>query len=135
VQRRALPINALWLWGFGPGRGRPPAIDLSQWVLRSDDLWLRALWRLHGGRERALGDPEFDTTNALIAMTQPPTTDPVEALLEVDSSLLARLRQALQSGRLSGLDVWLGRRAFRLDRRARWRLWRRPAPLSALITE
>jgi hypothetical protein len=137
VQRRALPINALWLWGFGRGRARPPApaAALSRWELRSDDLWLRALWRLHGGRERALGDPSFDTANTLIAMTQPPTADPVEALLEIDSSLLARLREALLARRVSGLDVWLGRRAFRLDRRARWQLWRRPAQLSSLISE
>ncbi len=131
---RALPINALWLWGFGTFTAPPPPLfATSPWRLQSDDLWLRAFWRTHGGKERALGEAgEAAETNALVAMLQPPTTDAGEALAEVDSSLFSRLRHAVQGGDPRSLEVHDGRRVHALDLRSRYRIWRRPAVASSL---
>ena len=152
--RRALPINGLWLWGFG-------AVDVAhvtgwptpgRWTLYADDLWLRSLWRSHGGVVRDVGEAVAETTgpvartrtsatadapgvtsqpsptaDALIVLTQPPTTDPAEVLIEVDSSLLARLRRGVRSGGLRSLDLFDGARVHALDAYSRWRIWRRPA--------
>ena len=127
TRMRQLPINALWLWGFGTYASAPtPLPELRNWSLHSDDLWLRAFWQVHGGEERALGAPDAFEGNALFAMTQPPTSDPAEALAEVDSSLLARLCQAVQSGSIRSLDLLTGNVVQTLDSRSRFRFWRRP---------
>ena len=128
VRLRQLPINALWLWGFGAYTAAPgPLATLRNWYLHTDDLWLRAFWQVHGGEERALGAPDAFEHDTLFAMTQPPTSDPAEALAEVNSSVLARLCQAVQAGSLSALDVLTGETVHTLDRRSRFRIWRRPA--------
>jgi hypothetical protein len=125
---RQLPINALWLWGFGTYAAAPaPLAALSEWCLHSDDLWVRAFWRVHGGEERALGAADAFERDTLFAMTQPPTSDPAEALAEVDSSLLARLCAGLQAGNLRSLDLLTGESVHTLDGRSRFRIWRRPA--------
>lgn len=131
---RQLPINALWLWGFGTYATAPtPLPALTGWYLHTDDLWLRAFWRVHGGEERALGASDAFERDTLFAMTQPPTSDPAEALAEVDSSLLARLCQAVQAGQLQGLEVLTGATVHTLDRRSRLRIWRRPTALQRLL--
>ena len=131
---RAAPINGLWLWGFGQVPSLPqPVAAAARWVLRSDDLWLRAFWRVHGGDERAPGAAAEPRPGATLwALAQPPTTEPAEALAEVDSSLLARLARDAQSGTLHGLDLHDGARVHRLDRHSRLRFWRRPAPTDRL---
>ncbi|HEX9208700.1 MAG TPA: hypothetical protein VF851_10715, partial [Steroidobacteraceae bacterium] len=90
-------------------------------------------WQAHGGETRALGAADAFTGPTLFAMTQPPTSDPAEALAEVDSSLLARLCQAVQSGQLHRLDVSTGETVHTLDRGSRFRIWRRPAALDRLL--
>jgi hypothetical protein len=130
---RATAINALWLWGFGPLDAAPAALPATgRWVLRADDLWLRTFWRAHGGAERPLGAAGTEDGNALIAMTQRPTTEPAEALAEVDSSLLARLCRSVQAGALHALELHDGARVHVLDRRSRLRIWRRPAATASL---
>ena len=124
---RAAAINALWLWGFGRLESIPAKLGASdRWTLFADDLWLRTFWQVHGGAERPLGTAGTPGGDALVAMTQPPTADPGEALTEVDSSLLARLRRSLQDGSLHEVRLHDGARVHILDRRSRWRLWRRP---------
>jgi hypothetical protein len=132
-RRRQLPINALWLWGFGALPAVPAtSIGPHGWQLRTDDLWLHAYWRAHAGDEAAPGYGRAEGRDVLIALSQPPTGDAGEALAEVDSSLLARLVDAVQSGELQLLEVHLGRSACALDRRSRYRFWRRPADVQAL---
>ncbi|HET7202344.1 MAG TPA: hypothetical protein VFI92_03150 [Steroidobacteraceae bacterium] len=127
---RAAPINALWLWGFGTFETSPQELAATRrWVVQSDDLWLRSYWRAHGGAERSLG--AAGDGDALIAMTQLPTTEPGEALAEVDSSLLERLRRAVQAGEWHSLAMYDGARVYTLDRHARLRVWRRPAALGS----
>jgi hypothetical protein len=125
---RAAAINALWLWGFGRLEALPRQLGATgRWTLFADDLWLRTFWQVHGGAERPLGAASAPDGDALVAMTQPPTTDSAEALTEVDSSLFARLRRSLQEGTLHEVRLYDGARVHTLDRRSRWRLWRRPA--------
>jgi hypothetical protein len=131
---RALPINALWLWGFGRFDAAPEPLDgATRWTLQTDDAWLRAFWRIHGGAERALGEAGTAWAgNALIAMAHPPTTDPTESLAEVNSSLLTRLCRRVQSGELHSLALLDGARVHVLDAASRFRFWRRPAAPAAL---
>jgi hypothetical protein len=125
---RAAPINALWLWGFGRFEAVPTKlVAAGRWTLLADDLWLRAFWQAHGGAERPLGTAGTPDGNLLVAMSQPPTTEPAEALTEVDSSLLARVCRLVQDGTLHALQVHDGARVHVLDRHSRWRLWRRSA--------
>jgi hypothetical protein len=125
---RAAAINALWLWGFGRLEAVPAKLAAAaRWTLLTDDLWLRAFWQVHGGAERPLGDSGTPHGDTLVAMTQPPTAEHAEALTEVDSSLLARLCRSLQDGELHELKLHDGARVHTLDRRSRWRLWRRAA--------
>ena len=125
---RSAPINALWLWGFGRYESVPTKLGIAgRWTLLADDLWLRAFWQVHGGAERPLGAAGTPDGDMLVAMSQPPTSEPAEALTEVDSSLLARVRRLMQDGTLHGLEVHDGARVHALDSRSRWRLWRRPA--------
>jgi hypothetical protein len=125
---RALPINALWYWGFGAYAATPTSrLSGERWLLHADDLWLRAFWRAHGGTERPLNEAGTDAGDALVAMAQPPTVDPIESLAEVNSSLFARLVRAMQAGELRALAVHDGARVHTLDRHSRLRLWRRPA--------
>lgn len=160
--RRASPINGLWLWGFGAAdvAGATPSPIPGRGTLYADDLWLRSLWRAHGGVVRnvdeavgatadgaVIGRPHSPTTDdtpldrtsppatgsALIALTQPPTTDPGEALIEVDSSLLARLCRGVRSGRLQSLELFDGARVRALDAHSRWRFWRRPVALDEVL--
>jgi hypothetical protein len=125
---RSLPVNALWLWGFGAYDAAPRRIAGADRVaLQCDDAWLRSFWRVHGGEERALGQAGSGPGDALVAMTQPPTAEPGEALAEIDSSLLARAARALQSGELRRLELHDGAQVHALDRQSRFRVWRRPA--------
>jgi hypothetical protein len=130
---RAAPINALWIWGFGAFETAPRALAAAgRWALQCDDLWLRSFWRAHGGAERPLGAAGPGDGNVLIAMTQLPTTEPGEALAEVDSGLLGRLRRSMQAGQWRSLEVHDGACVHTLDRHARLRAWRRPAALEDL---
>jgi hypothetical protein len=130
---RAAPINALWLWGFGTLETVPRGLAATrQWLLRSDDLWLRTFWRTHGGAERPLGADGFDEGDLLLAITQLPTAEPGEALAEIDSSLLSRVCRSMQVGAWLGLELHDGARVYSLDRHARLRAWRRPASLASL---
>lgn len=124
---RALPINALWLWGFGAMNPAPPALPaIDGWTLSTDDLWLRHFWRVHGGAERSLGGARTEPGDALVAVTQRPTPEPAEALAEVDSSLLGRLCRTVQTGDIQQLEVYDGSRVHVLDRHSYLRIWRRP---------
>ena len=128
VDMRAAPINALWLWGFGRLDAAPGRLDAAgRWLLLTDDLWLRAFWQVHGGAERPLATAGAIEVDALIAMTQPPTTGAAEALAEVESSLFAPLRRSLQDGALQSVHLHDGVRVHVVDRGSRWRFWRRPA--------
>jgi hypothetical protein len=130
---RALPINALWLWGFGASDLAPRPIEAAAGrALYSDDLWLRSFWRAHGGTERALRAAGTKAGNALIGMAQPPTTEPTESMAEVDKSLLSRLAHMVQGGLVRTLDVHDGVRVLSLDRHSRWRFWRLPVSADAL---
>jgi hypothetical protein len=131
ARQRQAPVNALWLWGFGAfdvaAEGLP---GTSGWTLRTDDPWLRAFWHLHGGTEESLAAAGAVVAgHELIALAQPPTSDPGEALAELDSSLLARLASAVRGGALRLLEIHDGARVLTLDAHARLRFWRRPIGL------
>ena len=125
----ALPINGLWLWGFGAQvahaaatPGRPPG-----WTLQADDPWIEALWRVHGGATASPDAPVDPSAGAdhLVARTRPASGPSEEALAEVDANLLDPLRQAAGRGALRRLEIHDGAHVHTLDAWARWRFWRR----------
>ena len=129
-----LPVNSLWLWGFG-AVARPSTQLLPG--LCTDDPWLAGLWRLNGGCSMATEDacrafePEFAITR--LALVNRASGGAAAALLAADSGVLAAARSALASGRCAALQVLTGDTVFELDGRARWRFWRRPADLASVF--
>ena len=127
----ALPINGLWLWGFGAQDAHAAVTPsrLTGWTLQADDPWIEALWRMHGGTT-ALPETPVDArvgADHLVARTRPASGPFGEALAEVDANLLDPLRQAASAGALRRLEIHDGARVHTLDAWARWRFWRRRA--------
>ena len=142
---RQLPVNAWWLWGFGADA--PPQSSVAAtaglpaadgWSLETDDPWLRALWGARGTGHapvavatdaeavaRAAAAPQC---HMLIGQTRPPAHDDAESLAAIDSGLLAWLARQVRDGTIGRVDLLAGDRTLALDRAARLRFWRRPAP-------
>jgi hypothetical protein len=129
-QRRAArglaPANSVWLWGFGAAAAVAGAAD---GLLLTDDDWLAGLWRLHGGRIGApggLGAALTGETGRLRLGIGLPHGDEVAARLQaLERDVLAPVRDALGRGGLAAVAVHAGAVVLELDRRARWRFWRR----------
>jgi hypothetical protein len=133
TRRRELPVNAIWLWGFGvplsPGQlhTEADALALQRCRLVTDDAWLRGLWRAHdaAGDEWSTGAslPECNGEIAL-AITHPPAGDTSNALSLIDETLLRALRAALVEGRLDEICMMIGSRVVRIGAGARYKFWR-----------
>jgi hypothetical protein len=128
------PVNSVWLWGFGRA-GQPSGTVGS--VLVTDDDWLAGLWGLHGGRTVTVVDinsatvPSWSPAITRIAIAAAPmnraTGDHLSAALR---ALFDAMRAALETGAVDRVSIHAGTEVLNLDRRARWRFWRRPRPLS-----
>ena len=132
--RRLPVVNSLWLWGFGRTAEAHP---MSLPGLRTDDAWLRGLWRMHGAQasllpERGLRDPGA-TTDGIVAWSHTPANGEVDALARAEAQLFAPAKARLEDGLLQQIVMRLGDRTVRVDRRARFRFWRRPRPLHEVL--
>jgi hypothetical protein len=117
---RQLPINGWWLWGFG-AHSLATGVNNLGWSMRSDDPWLRALWR-----DAVIPVTTALEGDALIAITQPPSPDSGEALASVEAGLLRWLATLVRAGRVKQLELLAGDRELSLTAAARWAFWRRP---------
>jgi len=122
------PVNSVWLWGFGVA-GRPAGRATS--TLVSDDDWLTGLWQLHGGRVstpdvHACDGVVEDSSVARVAIAGVRSAQADAGWLEMlEGSLFAPLREGLARGRVEAASVHIGSEMLHLDRRTRWRFWRR----------
>ena len=129
------PVNSVWLWGVGTAR-EPTATVTAD--LLTDDAWLAALWRRHGGRVRsvtefghALEEGGADLrVAAIVGREGRPAADVLQAL---EANVFAPLRAALEASRVSRVSLHAGRRALDLTPSARWAFWRRARPLAEVL--
>jgi hypothetical protein len=127
-------INSLWLWGFG---GTAEARLGSLPGLHTDDAWLQGLWRIHGASASPLCENAaagMDTaSDDIIAWTRVPEFDLDEALARAETQLFEPAKAGLEDGSLQQVVMRLGDRTIHVDRRARFRFWRRPRPLHEVL--
>jgi len=133
-------INTLWLWGFG----RLAQMQKSGLpMLYTDDAWLSGLWRLNGvqagpldGFATAVAGGEVPGDGPiLVAGSRAPRdgmagngmTDP---LVQAERDCFEPALAALRSGVVAGVDLLLGGRTHTVERRARFKFWRRTQPLA-----
>jgi hypothetical protein len=111
------PVNAVWLWGFGPERA-VTAVSLPGLV--ADDEWLREIWQLHGQDALATSPSAFNFTavadaDLLVAASAPSSgqprlrSDPVQAwadLSETDVQGTATGLPAAERVRRAGTEIF-----------------------------
>jgi hypothetical protein len=138
VARGAQPVNALWLWGLGGGELPAPAAPLSP--LASDDDFLRALWRRHGGRIEAAPEglaatlmAKRDAVGVVTLALGGLAADPVQALQQVEERWFAPLAAALAGGRLGAVRIFLAGQEVEFAARHRFRVWRRGRPWQEVL--
>jgi hypothetical protein len=128
------PVNSVWLWGFGLAGQRT---GNTESILLTDDDWLKGLWRLHSGT--ALEIAELDSsvaptgvpgTTRIAIASRPQDRAAAERPSQAVPRLLETVRTALESGTVARVSIHTGSEVLDLDRRARWRFWRRPKALS-----
>jgi len=123
-----LPISGLWLWGGGNAiEPAPHALP----PLFGTDLAIESLWRLAGAPRQplpaqfsALADVRVG--GAVVIAEVPSGTGP-EVLQQIERDWIAPLlAHALNGG--SAATLLCADKRFTLNRRARWRFWRRARP-------
>ncbi|WMJ69047.1 phosphoglycerate mutase [Stenotrophomonas sp. 24(2023)] len=110
------PINSLWFWGPGV---MPVAVSTRHAQVRSRDALLRGLAQAAG----VAVDGE-QTVDALVDLRQ------LRSLQQLGTEAIPPLLAALKRGELQTLvlDFEDGRQ-FTLDRRQRWKFWKKPRQL------
>ena len=125
--RGAPPANALWPWGYGRVAPHAP-LDLP--ALCTDDDWLAGAWSVHGAS--ALGTDALEALlregarEVLVAWSQP------AAAAALERGCFEPIVHALDRGDVV-VDLLIGGRSWRVDRRARRRFWRRRRPLAEAL--
>lgn len=137
--RGELPVSGLWLWGatppeVGDASAQSPTAPLPRSArLYGEDAYIEALWRLRGSPTESLPDGFAQVAAATEAarVVLYPTLGAdgsVPAFERLEQRWLAPALQALQTRRLSSIDIFAGAFAWRLTR---WRLtyfWRTRSP-------
>jgi hypothetical protein len=126
------PVNSVWLWGMGTLREPTAAVKGD---LLTDDAWLAALWRRHGGRVRpvtelgqALQEGGMDLRVAAVAGRDGRRA--ADVLQALEANVFAPVRAGLAASRVSRVSLHVGRRALDLTPAERWAFWRRARPLA-----
>lgn len=131
------PVNSVWLWGIG-SPGQP--LRQAESSLVTDDGWLAGLWQLHGGRAATFDAIHTGVSRtresriSRIAIVGEPSAQPNGGWPARERSLFESLRRGLERGVVDRVSIHAGSEVLDLDRRARWRFWRRPRPLSDVST-
>jgi hypothetical protein len=126
------PVNSVWLWGIGTPY-EPTALVKGD--LLTDDAWLAALWRRHGGRVRCVAELQHALAEehadlriaAVVGRDGQPAAGALQAL---EAHVFAPVRAALATSRVSHVSLHAGRRALGLTPSVRWAFWRRARPLA-----
>ena len=134
VVRGLPPANSVWLWGIGTVREPTATVNGK---LLTDDAWLAAVWRRHGGRVRSvtelgqvLAEEGTDVRVAAAAGCEGrPAADELQAL---EANVFAPVRAALVASRVSGVSLHDGRRILDLTPSVRWAFWRRARALAGM---
>lgn len=129
------PVNSVWPWGIGTVREPAAAVTGD---LLTDDAWLAALWRRHGGRvhpvaglEQVLADGTADVRVATVAAYAGRSA--AGALQDLEASVFAPVRAALAASRVGRVSLHAGRRILELTPAVRWAFWRRARPLAEVM--
>jgi len=128
------PVNSVWLWGIGTLREPKDGVNGD---LLTDDAWLTAVWRKHGGRVRAVTELDHvlveEGTDVRIAsvagLDGRLASDTLRAL---EANVFAPVRSALLASRVSRVSLHKGQRVLELTPSARWAFWRRARPLAGM---
>jgi len=129
-------VNSVWLWGAGAVVAREVTV---QGTLLTDDDWLAALWRVHGGQVRPPAElaAELQLGGAVVRAGCLPALasggEPIERLRRLEQSVLGPAHAALVAGRFCSIALHTGQATFEVPARARRWLWRRPRPLPELL--
>lgn len=129
TSRGVAPVNGLWPWGWGH---EAPVGRLELPVLATDDAWLEAAWRVHGGVVHGI-----DRVAALLRDGVPRICVGAVDLRADDPAALERdcfepLRRVAATG-AARMRLRLGAHAWSIGRHARWRAWRRVRPLGEVL--
>jgi hypothetical protein len=153
-RRGELPVSTLWLWGGAPapagGGHRTTATQQPDSATDSSDTrtdlafgndpYLAGLWRVHGDRSRALPDQLGDVltdsraqravlaTEVTSMLQLNPHWSIFEALAELDRRFVAPAIAVLGAGVIESVVLIANDAAWRVGRRDRLKLWRRPRP-------
>ncbi|HBK55512.1 MAG TPA: phosphoglycerate mutase [Xanthomonadales bacterium] len=130
----AIPVNSLWFWGAG---SLPERIASRVAAVHSAASDVVALARLAGLRERRPGSAWTASDRAALAEVGPGDRPGRSSILidlrhyrawsSLQQDWLEPLLADLVYGRLAGLELdCADGSGFRLERRHRWRFWRRP---------
>ncbi len=133
--RGSPPVNSVWLWGMGTMREPMAAVKGD---LLTDDAWLAALWRRHGGRVRSVAElghalREGGAELRVAAVAGRDGRQAAEVLQALEANVFAPVRAELAASRLSRVSLHVGRRALDLTPSVRWAFWRRLRPLAEVL--
>jgi hypothetical protein len=124
------PVNSLWIWGGGAA---PPVVSRQQPPLFANDPLLLGYWASASAPASSWpGDIAscLDAASDGFVAVVPPHQHGAESLLDI----LARLRRALRTGRVSQLTLLFGDGLQANIRRSHvYRLWRRDRTLLATV--
>jgi hypothetical protein len=106
--------------------------------LLTDDAWLAALWRRHGGRVRSVAElghalREGGAELRVAAVAGRDGRQAAEVLQALEANVFAPVRAELAASRLSRVSLHVGRRALDLTPSVRWAFWRRLRPLAEVL--
>jgi hypothetical protein len=126
------PVNSVWLWGVGTAH-EPTAAVIGD--LLTDDAWLAALWRRHGGHVRSVTElgqvlAEEGTDVRVAAVAGRDGRPAADALQTLEAYVFAPVRVALAASRVGRVSLHVGRRSLDLTPAVRWAFWRRARPLA-----
>jgi hypothetical protein len=110
VERGVQPVNAVWLWGFGPGR-EVESVQLPR--LASDDEYLEELWRIHSQPVVATTAPiDFAAeSDYLVAFSSPGMAD----AQRTGTAIFAPLKAVLEARGPRAVELFSGRAVYRYD--------------------